>query len=94
MDTPYDIDAELAANRIADRVVKGGVLVEAIENVVEVKIKESYKSREFTGAVGSIVESKVTQVFDNHMGELGKAIDAIKKEISAINNRLTELEKK
>lgn len=86
MSTPYDIDAEVVANRIADRVVKGGVLVNAIENVVEVKIKESYKSDEFTSAVGNIVETKVAKVFDNHMGEL-------RKELGAIKDRLTELEK-
>ena len=86
MSTPYDIDAELVASRIADRVVKGSVLVEAIENVVEVKIKESYKSEEFTSAVGDIVGTKVTKIFDNHMGEL-------RKELGAIKERLTNLEK-
>lgn len=83
---PYDVEAELVASKIAEKVVRGGPLVNAIENVVEVKIKEAYKDDKFASAVGTIVETAVGKVFDNHMGEL-------KKELRAINARLTELEK-
>ena len=77
-----DNDAEFIASKIADRVVNGDVLVEAIKGVVRVEVRESYQSTEFTDAVGGIVGN----VFDNHMSELGKALDAI-------NKRLDELEK-
>ena len=87
MTTSYNIDAELVAIEIADRVVKGSVLVQAIENVIEVKLNEAFVGDTFANAIGTIVETKVAMVFDNHMGEL-------RKSLFAINNRLAELESK
>ena len=85
MSSLHSVDAELVAAQIADRVVKGDVLVTAIKSVVRVEIKESYKSEEFTSAVGNIVEQKVSSILGNHMGEL-------KEELQKINGRLEDLE--
>lgn len=85
-----DEDTELVASRIADRVVKGDALVTAMKGVVKVGLNEFVESDEFSNAVGSIVENKVTgivktevtTVFDNHMSDIKKMFATIGKALS------------
>ena len=46
------------------------------------RLDEFVESEEFSEAVGSIVEAKVTKVFDNHMSDIKKMFAQIGKALS------------
>ena len=102
MSALHPVDAELVAAQIADRVVKGDVLVTTIKGVVRVEIDEAFKGETFTSVVrGEIDEAFKGETFANAVGNIVEQkvsrifdnhMGELKEELRKINGRLEDLE--